>query len=195
MMISASTPPPGWFEEITSEFADEEGDAFINGNGINKPRGLLTYTNSSSNDSSRDWGQLQYIAGGAASTFTNADKLVDVVHSLKAKYRKGAVWLMNSSTVATIRKFKNGEGDYIWRPGLEPGGPDYLLGYPVYEDENMPDIGANAYPIAFGNFMRGYLIVDRKGVRLLRDPFSNPPYVYFLYNQEAWRFCPEFRSY
>jgi HK97 family phage major capsid protein len=181
-------------QEISDEFADQEGSAFVVGNGVGKPMGILSYPTSANPDATRAWGTLQYIAGGAAATFGDPDKLVDLVHSLRAKYRQGACWLMNSKTIATIRKFKSGEGEYLWRDGLELGAPNSLLGYRVEEDENMPDIGAGAYPIAFGNFKRGYLIVDRKGIRILRDPLTNKPYVHFYTTKRVGGCCQNFQA-
>jgi HK97 family phage major capsid protein len=170
----------GWLtEEIATEFAEKEGEAFVLGNGVGRPKGILSYTTASTADGVRAWDSLQYIASGYASTMPDADKLLTLVHSLKAGYRKGASWLMNSSTLEHIRKFKDGEGNYLFRQGLEAGAPSTLLGYPLFEDENMPDIGAGAYPIAFGNWKRAYLIVDRVGIRVLRDPYSNKPFVHF----------------
>lgn len=166
-------------EEIATQFAEQESEAFITGNGVGRPKGILSYTTSADPDSTRDWTLLQHVATGAAATFPDADKLISLVHSLRAGYRKGAVWLMNTATLEYCRKFKDGDSNYIWKAGLEAGAPGMLLGYPVLEDENMPDIGANTYPIAFGNFKRGYLVVDRVGVRVLRDPFSNKPFVHF----------------
>lgn len=163
--------------EVDIEFAEQEGEAFVTGDGVMKPRGILGYTNVA--NSSYAWGSIGYIASGASSTFTNVDKLIDLQHSLKPIYRNGAAFLMNDATQAHVRKFKDGDGTYLWRPGLEPGAPNTLLGKMVEVDDNMPDIGASTYPIAFANFKRAYLIVDRQGIRVLRDPFTNKPYVHF----------------
>ncbi len=166
-------------ESIGEEFTLQEGAAFITGNGVGRPKGILAYDKSANPDSTRTWDAIQYVAGGHASLLNNADKLFDLVHALRAPYRQGAAWLMNSSTVNVIRKMKDGNGTYIWRDGLEAGTPSTLLGYPVEVDENMPDIAANAFPVAFGNWKRSYLIVDRVGIRVLRDSFTNKPYVHF----------------
>lgn len=164
-------------DEVASAFADQESDAFVNGNGVEQPKGILAYDTIT--NASYAWGKIGYVASGAATTFTNAEKLVDLQHALKASYRAGAVWLMNDTTQAHVRKFKDGEGNYLWRAGLEAGAPNTLLGKPVEIDDNMPDIGGNAYPIAFADFRRGYLVVDRIGIRVLRDPYTNKPYVHF----------------
>lgn len=164
-------------DEVVIKFAEDEGSAFISGNGVEKPKGILAYTTIA--NANYAWGKIGYIATGAASTFTDTDKLISLEHSLKSAYRNGASWLMSDSTLEHCRKFKDGDGNYIWRPGLEVGASSTLLGKPVETDDNMPAIGANAYPIAFANFKRAYLIVDRVGIRVLRDPYTNKPYVHF----------------
>lgn len=153
--------------EVGITFAEKEGTAFITGNGVEEPMGILSYTPVA--NASYTWGKIGYIASGATATFTDVDKLIDLQHALKSVYRNGAAWLMNDLTMAHIRKFKDGEGNYVWRPGLEAGAVDTLFGKPVEIDDNMPDIGAGAYPIAFANFARAYLIIDRMGIRVIRD--------------------------
>ena len=163
--------------EVDIAFAEQEAPAFINGNGMNQPRGPLNYPTVA--NANYAWGSLGYIASGAAATFTNTDKLIDLQDSLKAIYQNGALFLMNTSTKSHMRKFKNGDGEYIFRQGLTLGAPDTLLGKAIEIDDNMPAIGANTYPIAYGDFKRSYLIIDRIGIRVLRDPFSNKPYILF----------------
>jgi HK97 family phage major capsid protein len=167
--------------EIATEFAKAEGSAFVNGNGTNRPKGFLTATVSSANDASRTFGQLQYVPSGAAGDFAAnpQDKLIDLVQTLRSPYRQGAVWVMNAATLARIRKFKTSDGAFLWTPGLVTGQPATLLGYPVIESEDMPDIAANALALAFGNFKAGYLIAERTETAILRDPYSNKPFVYF----------------
>lgn len=164
-------------EEVGIEFAEKESAAFISGNGVEQPKGILAYTTVA--NASYAWGKVGYIAGGHASLLNDMDKLIDLEHALKSVYRNGAVWLMNDSTFAHIRKFKDGEGQYIWRPGLDAGAPNTILGKPVAIDDNMDSIGSGKFPIAFANFGRAYTIVDRVGVRVLRDPYTNKPYVHF----------------
>lgn len=163
--------------EVGIEFNEEEGDAFINGNGVEKPKGIAKYTMIA--NSSYAWGKVGYIAGGHATLLNNMDKLIDLQHALKPGYRNGAAWLMNDSTALVIRKFKDGDGNYIWRPGLIEGQPDTLLAKPVEYDDNVDDIGGSKYPIFYGNFKRAYLIIDRLGTRVLRDPYTAKPYVAF----------------
>jgi len=163
--------------EVAIEFAEEEGDAFIDGDGVSKPKGIASYSMVA--NANYAWGKVGYITSGHATLINNADKLVDLVHALKAPYRNGASWLMNDTTFGKIRLLKDGEDNYLWRPGLEAGAPETLLGKPVEIDDNVADIGASAYPVFFGNFKRAYLIVDRQGIRVLRDPYSAKPYVAF----------------
>ncbi len=183
MLDDAAFDVEGWLaNEIAMEFAKAEGTAFITGNGTNKPKGFLTYTTSASDDSSRAFGQIQHIAtGNATGLATNSpqDKLVELLHTLRAPYRNGAVWVMNSKSLSAIRRFKTNDGAMMWQPGLNAGQPDTLLGYPVIEAEDMPDIAANTLPIAFGNFKAGYVIAERGETAILRDPFTNKPFVHF----------------
>jgi HK97 family phage major capsid protein len=167
-------------EEVQAAFAEQEGTAFVSGDGSNKPRGFLDYTKVA--DGSWSWGNLGYVATGAAGAFAasdSSDVLVDLVYSLKAGYRQNANWVMNRKTQAEVRKLKDADGNYLWQPAATADGRASLIGFPVTEAEDMPDIGGNAYAIAFGDFRRGYLIVDRLGVRILRDPYSAKPYVLF----------------
>ncbi len=169
-------------QEIGREFARAEGIAFVTGSGTNQPKGFLSYPVSAALDSARAFGTLQAVNSGAAGAFaaTNPqDKLVDLVHSLGSLYRQGASWVMNSATLARIRKMKDGYGGFIWQPALAADQPATLLGYPVYESEAMPDIAANALAIAFGNFQAGYIIVQRPETAVLRDPYTSKPFVHF----------------
>ncbi|MCP3735039.1 phage major capsid protein [Sphingomonas sp. RP10(2022)] len=167
--------------EIAAEFAKAEGAAFVGGNGVNRPKGFLSGPVSTAKDGTRALGTLQYLPSGAASDFGAApdERLLDLVHSLRAPYRQGACFVMNSATLARIRKFKSNDGMPLWQPSLAAGQPATLLGYPVVEAEDMPDIAANALGIAFGNFTAGYLIAERAETAILRDPYSNKPFVGF----------------
>ena len=183
MLDDAAFDVEAWLAgEIATEFAKAEGSAFVNGNGVNKPKGFLTFATAAVADNARQFGTLQYVASGAATDFvaTNPqDRLVDLVQSLRAPYRQGAVWVMNAATLARIRKFKDSTGAFIWQPGLSAGSNALLLGYQVIESEDMPDIAANSLSIAFGNFSAGYLIAERSETNILRDPFTNKPFVNF----------------
>ncbi len=184
MLDDAQFDVEAWLAgEIATEFAKAEGSAFVNGNGVNKPKGFLAGPAPlATGDTVRAFGTLQYVPSGLAGDFvvTNPqDKLVDLVQTLRAPYRQGAVWVMNAATLARIRKFKDSTGAFIWQPGLTAGAGALLLGYPVIESEDMPDIAANSLSIAFGNFQAGYLIAERSETNILRDPFTNKPFVNF----------------
>jgi HK97 family phage major capsid protein len=176
----------GWVEDkIGDKFGRTEGAAFVSGDGISKPRGFLSYSNVTTSDATRAFGDLQYIKTGSAAGFlatvAQADCLVDMVYKLRAPYKQGdgVAWVMNSTTAGTVRKFKDTTGQFLWQDSLQLGAPPMLLGYPVALDENMPDIGADAFPIAFGNWKLAYKIVDKKGIRMLQDPYTSKPNVLF----------------
>ncbi len=166
-------------DEVEQSFSAQESTAFVTGDGSNKPKGFLSYDMIA--DASHAWDKIGFILSGAAGAFAAsnpADKLIDLVYALKSQYRANARFVMNRRTVSAVRKLKDGDGNYLWRPGAA-GEAASLLGYPVTEIEDMPDIAANAFSIGFGDFRRGYLIVDRQGARVLRDPYSLKPYVLF----------------
>ena len=163
--------------EVVIEFAEQEGDAFINGNGVEKPKGIAAYSMVA--NASYAWGKVGYITSGHATLLNNMDKLIDLQHAIKPVYRNGATFLMNDATMGVIRKFKDGDGNYIWRPGLLENAPDTLLGKPIAIDDNVDDIGGGKYPVFYANFGRAYLIIDRIGTRVLRDPYTQKPYVLF----------------
>ncbi|MBX9460924.1 MAG: phage major capsid protein [Brevundimonas sp.] len=166
--------------EVEDAFAAQETTAFVTGDGVNKPKGFLSYDIVAEGD--HEWGKIGYVASGAAGAFAPAsptDRLIDLVYAPKARYRPNGRFVMNRKTVSAVRKFKDSDGAYIWQPAQRPGETASLLGYAVTEIETMPDVAANAAAIAFGDFQRGYLIVDRAGVRVLRDPYSAKPYVLF----------------
>jgi len=165
-------------DEVDEEFAKQENIAFLAGNGTNKPYGLLTYAVGAANAAVHPAGALDTITVASASAIT-ADELVDFFYGLDAPYRQNSTWLMSSTTGALIAKLKDGQGNYLWRESFAAGQPQTLLGRPVEFDENMPAIAASALPIAFGDFRAGYLINDRTGLRILRDPYTNKPYVIF----------------
>lgn len=167
-------------DEVQTEFAVQESAAFISGNGTTAPKGILSYTIAA--DASKTATQLGYLPSGADGAFAASnpsDALLDLIYAPKQAYRANGRFLMNRSVVGALRKFKDSEGNYLWQPNNEPGEPARLMGYPVTEAEDMPDIASDSHSIAFGDFRRGYLIVDRVGVRVLRDPYSSKPYVLF----------------
>ncbi len=165
--------------EIGREFAFAEGGAFVSGSGVNMPRGFLTYATTDEADAARAFGTLQHVDTGISGALADGDALIDLVHSLKAPLRQGAAFVMNSSTLGMIRKLKDADGNFLWRPGLGEGMAATLLGYPVVEAEAMPDVAAGALSVAFGNFKAGYVIAERTATRILRDPYSHKPFVHF----------------
>ena len=166
--------------EVEQVFAQQEGAAFVSGDGSNKPKGFLSYTTIA--NASWTWGDIGYIASGAAGAFPGSnpsDVLIDLIYALKAGYRQHGAFVMNRKTQAAIRNCKDANGNYLWQPPAQAGGRASLLTFPVIEAEDMPDIAANSLSIAFGDFTRGYLVVDRAGVSVLRDPYTAKPYVLF----------------
>jgi HK97 family phage major capsid protein len=164
--------------KVADKMARTENNAFVLGDGVGKPRGFLTYTAGTS------WQQIQQVISGASAALTS-NGLIDLIYSMKAAYRGGAVFGMNRLTQAAVRKLRDdsgasaGTGDYLWQPGLQSGQPSTLLGYPVTEFDDMADVAANSLSVVFGNFKEAYMIVDRIGIRTLRDPYSAKPYVEF----------------
>jgi HK97 family phage major capsid protein len=164
--------------EVETEFAYQEGLAFLTGTGTNKPTGLLTYIDGAANAAVHPYGAINTVVSGAAAAITS-DGLIDLTSSLPTALTAGARMIANRATITAIRKLKDGQGNYLWQPSFVAGTPATVNGYGVTEVAGMPDIAASSKPILFGDFMRGYLIVDRMGVRVLRDPFSAKPYVSF----------------
>ena len=150
-------------EEVRDVFSAQETAAFVNGDGVNKPRGFLTEPG----------------LGVIEPSVLDTDALIDLIYAPQSRYRANGSFVMNRRTINAVRKFKDADGNYIWQPSLAAGSPSTLLGYPLVEMEDMPDIGGGAASVAFGDFRRGYLIADRQGVRVLRDPYSAKPYVLF----------------
>lgn len=167
-------------EEVESAFAEQEGAAFVSGDGVDKPKGFLAYPTVA--DASWSWGNIGVLNTGVAGAFAASnpsDILVDLVYALKAGYRQNGSFVMNRKTQGVVRKFKDSTGHYLWQPPASVGAPATLMGFPLVEAEDMPNIANNAISLAFGDFRRGYLVVDRAGVRILRDPYSAKPYVLF----------------
>lgn len=167
-------------DEVEAAFAEQESEAFVTGDGVNKPTGFLHYD--TVEDSAWEWGKLGHIATGVDGALPDeapSDKLIELIYALKAGYRQNASFVMNRKTQGVLRKLKDADGNYLWQPPAAVGEKASLMGFGLVEAEHMPDIAADATPIAFGDFERGYLVVDRIGVRVLRDPYSAKPYVLF----------------
>jgi HK97 family phage major capsid protein len=181
LLDDAAFDVEGWLShKIATRFIRAEASAFINGTGIDQPKGIML-PNKVAN-ASWTWGNLGYIPTGAASDFASTnpiDCIVSLVYALAADYRANATFVMNSKTAGAVRKIKDTEGRFMWSDGLAAQAPATLMGYKVLVSEDMPDIAANAYPIAFGDFNSGYTIAERPDLRILRDPFSAKPNVLF----------------
>lgn len=156
--------------KVQQKFARDEASAFVNGNGVQKPRGFLTYPAGTGAK------QIEQVASGHATTFT-ADGLVNIFFALKSEYLNGATWIMKRTSIREIRKLKDGNGAYLWQPALAGGQPATILDKPYMMADDMETAGAGALALAFGNFREGYKVVDRIGIRVLRDPFSSKPNV------------------
>jgi HK97 family phage major capsid protein len=165
--------------EVEEAFAAQERAAFVSGNGTNKPKGFLSYT--MVDDANHTWDKIGFVLSGAAGAFATTDpvdKIIDLAYAPQPQFRQNARFAMNRKTVSAVRKLKDADNRYIWQPTIGAAEAT-ILGYPVTELEEMPDIAANSFSMAFGDFARAYLIVDRAGVQVLRDPFTAKPYVLF----------------
>jgi len=181
LLDDAAVDVESWIaSEVDIAFAEQEGAAFVAGDGTNKPKGFLAYD--TVNDSAWAWGKIGVrttgVAGGFAASGAS-DILLDTIYALKAGHRQNGTFVMNRKTQGEIRKFKDADGNYLWLPPAGPGLAASLMGFPIAEAEDMPDIAAGSLSIAFGDFKAAYLVVDRMGVRVLRDPYSAKPYVLF----------------
>lgn len=167
----------GWLAgRIANKFARAEAQAFINGDGVDKPRGFLTHA--TVDNDLWDWGNLGYVPSGVDGSVT-ADAIIELVYALGAQYRANGSFVMNSKTTALVRKLKDADGRFLWTDGLAAGEPAQLMGYPVLVAEDMPDPGSDSVSIAFGDFAAGYTVAERPDLRILRDPFSAKPHVLF----------------
>ncbi|MCA1857447.1 phage major capsid protein [Massilia oculi] len=162
--------------EVDVEFAYQEGKAFVSGDGTKKPRGLLTYAAGGAN--LHPLGGIEVIGSGAVGAITG-DSILDLVYALPETFTGNAKFAMNRNTMLRIRKLKDSDGNYLWQPSLQAGQPSTLAGYAIADIPDMPGVAANALSIAFGDFKRAYKILDRVGVRVLRDPYTKKPYVMF----------------
>jgi HK97 family phage major capsid protein len=173
LLEDASVDVEAWLaRKIGAKFGRLEATAFVSGNGVKKPRGFLTYPNGTTR------GSIEQIVSGNATALT-ADGLINLIMSIKEPYSANAAFLMRRAAVGSVMLFKDGNGQYIWRPGLEMGRPSSLLGYPIREAADMPAIGAGALAVAFGDWRTAYTIVDRLGITTLRDPYTAKPFVGF----------------
>lgn len=175
-------------DEVGLAFAEQENSVYVTGNGVNRPKGWQSYSMVA--NASYAWGSIGYTVSGHATAFASSnptDAFIDLMHSLKPIYRAGAVWTMNDSTLGTVRKFKDGQGNYILMPSKDVlgGFTETLLGKPIVSDDDMPNTGSGAYPVGFGDFKRGYLIVERTGTQIVRDALTAKPFVKFYHRRRV----------
>lgn len=183
LLDDAAVNIEGWLaEKVSSKFARDEGTAFVSGNGVGRPKGFTSYTTAATADATRTWGQLEHVVTGVNGDFaaTNpADILFTLEGAFKQPYLNGASFVTKREVITKVRKFKGSDNNYLWQPGLQAGKPATLIGYPIVMAEDMPALSSNGLSLALGDFKAGYQVVDRIGVRTLRDPFTDKPYVKF----------------
>lgn len=183
ILDDAALDVEGWLSgKVADKFARVEGAAFWTGNGVGRPKGLAAYATAATGDGTRAWGTFEHVNTGANGDFhsTKADPLQDLLGAMKDQYLAGASFVMRREVRTKLRKLKEATSDrYLWEPSMQAGQPDRLLGYPVYIDQYMPSLGTGSLSLAFGDFRQAYLIVDRMGMRTLRDPYTAKPYVVF----------------
>lgn len=169
-------------EKVSDKFARLEGAAFISGDGVSQPRGFATYPTAATGDGSRAWGTFEHLATGVSGGFaasSPADIIISLVSAFKTAYLQNARFITRREVISLIRKFKDTTNQYLWQPSLQLGIPDSLFGYPTLIAQDMPAVAANSLSLAFGDFKEAYQIVDRMGLRTLRDPYTDKPYVKF----------------
>jgi HK97 family phage major capsid protein len=168
--------------KVADKFARVEGTAFWAGTGVGQPRGLTSYTTTATADGSRAWGQFEHVNSGANGAFhtTQFDPLADLQGAMKDHFLPNAQWVMRREVRTAARKLKESTTNrYLWEPGMQVGAPERLQGYPVRVDQYMPALATGSLSLAFGDFRQAYTIVDRIGIRTLRDPFTAKPFVVF----------------
>lgn len=180
MLDDAEVDLEAWLAgEVETEFAYQEGLAFVSGTGANgRPNGILTYVTGAANAAANPLGAITTVNSGAAATVT-ADGIINLIHALPTAFTQGARFAMNKGTLAAVRLLKDTTNNYLWQPSYQAGQPSTLSGYAVSEIAAMPALAASSKSILFGDFARTYLIIDRVGTRILRDPFTNKPFVMF----------------
>ena len=177
LLDDARVDVEGWLaRKVVGRFARQENAAFVTGNGVLRPRGFTTYA--AGVPTPALWNVVEQVVSGNAGLLT-AGGLINLVFSLKAEYRQGAVFGMNRLTESAVRQLVDGQNNYLWQPDFQQRAAASLLGFPVVEMADMPNVAAGTLPVAFGNFREGYQIVDRGGIRVLRDPYTRKGYVKF----------------
>ncbi|EBW1603903.1 phage major capsid protein, partial [Salmonella enterica subsp. enterica serovar Kottbus] len=179
MLDDAAIDLEQWIkDEVEAEFAKQEGIAFLSGNGTNKPHGILTYVTGEANAARHPYGAIEALNSGAAAAFTS-DGIIDLMYALPAAFASNAKFYTNRTSLAGIRKLKDGQGNYLWQPSYVAGQPQTINGSPVVDLPGMPAAAAGAIAALYGDMEKTYLIVDRVGISVLRDPYTNKPFVHF----------------
>jgi HK97 family phage major capsid protein len=196
LLEDAAVDVEGWLADKTgAKFARMEATAFITGNGVKKPRGILTYAAGTPNANNMlTRGTVEQFASGGVGAVT-ADALVTMSMGLKEYYTPNASWLMRRASLVPIMLIKDSQGRYIWQPGLAAGAPSVLLGATVNQAADMPAIATNALAIAFGDWKQAYTIVDRLGITTLRDPYTAKPFVLFYSRKRVGGDVTNFEAY
>lgn len=183
LLDDAAVDIEAWLSgKVSDKFTRVENAAFITGNGVSKPMGFCSYATAATGDASRAWGTLEHVKTGANGAFAGsnpADVLFDLIGAFKAHFLANGKFVTRREVITLVRKFKDQQNGYLWQPGLQAGQPDRLLGYPIVNAQDMPAVATGSLSLAFGDFMAGYQIVDRIGIRVLRDPYTSKPYVKF----------------
>ena len=184
LIDDAATDVEAWLAaKVADKFARVEGTAFATGNGAGKPRGLFSYPTAATADDSRAWGVFEHVKTGTNGDFnstTKADPLFDLIGAFKDAYLQNAQWLMRREVRTKLRKMRGTTSDlYLWEPSLQMGQPDRLNGYPVNVDQYVPTLTTDSLSLAFGDFREAFTIIDRIGIRTLRDPYTAKPYIVF----------------
>lgn len=181
LLDDAAVDVEAWLaDKVADKLQRVEDLAFLTGDGIAKPRGLLDYPTSATGDATRPWGTFEHILSGSSGALgSNVDKFLELIGAFKPAYLQRAKWLTNRGVITSIRKMKDGQNLYLWQPSLQAGQPDILLGYPVVTSQDMPAVASDSVSVAFGDFAEAYTIVDRIGLRTLRDPYTDKPFIKF----------------
>lgn len=180
MLDDAEVDVETWLAgEVDTEFGFQESVAFISGSGVDRPTGLLTYVTGGANAAVHPFGSVKLTASANAALLNDAQTIINLIYGLPTELGQNASFIANRNTIKVIRSFKDGQGNYLWQPNFQSGEPATIAGYKSMEYAAMPDIAANSVPVLFGDFSRGYGIFDRKGTTVLRDPFTNKPFVHF----------------
>lgn len=164
--------------EVEYEFSRQEGIAFLSGDGTNKPNGLLTYVTGGANAATHPFGAITTTASGAVGAFTT-DAIITLIYALPAIFQANAKFFSNRLSMAAMMKLKNGQGNYIWQPSFQAGQPATLMGAPIVDLPDMPAVATGNAAMLYGDMKRTYLVIDRMGTRVLRDPYTNKPFVQF----------------